>query len=225
MKSTRIVLFVGVCALSTIARADIVTLYDDLISFQNDLAALSATTETIDFETFRDGAPVPPGDSAAANPLTYDLFGAANTATFSSGGPLVYENFVSISPTHSLRDETMAIDLAFGGPVAAVGGWALDIDTSSPLAASAVYQTTTLGSIMQTFVNPGGGSDVNTFLGLIATDDSGTELASIVTSVVYDQAGGGDFTYLDDLTIGVPASGALSLLGLGGLMGTLRRRK
>jgi hypothetical protein len=221
--AVRVVALASAGAVSAFARADVVTLYDDEASFFGDLAALGGISQTLDFESLPDGTPVGPGDLDAPLPLTYEVLGGAVSADFTSGGQLVFEDFASVSPTHSLRDDTSPIDVALSSPVAAIGVWALDIDSSLPGAASALYQTSTLGSILQSFDNPGGGIDVSAFLGAIATNDAGTELVPIFESVLYDQAGASDFTYIDDMTFAIPSPGALGVLVLAGLAGRRRR--
>ena len=206
----------------TTANATVISLFTDSVAFQASLASFGLTSQTIDFETQPNGAAVPAGDLAAASPLNYSIFGGQNTASFSTASSFVFENFVSISPSHSLRETNSGpTSLAYTNPVAAIGTFLLDIDKLVIDAATAVYSSTSLPNVQQTFDNSGGSQNVNRFFGAIATNNAGTAAENILTGATFDLSnvgGGAEFTYLEDVTTGVaaaPEPSTLALLGLG----------
>ena len=222
----------GAFLLSIRAEAAVITLFSDLTSFQTSLTSLSLTAELIDFETLPDGTPAGAGDVGRSSPETFNIFGGSNTATFSTGSSFVYENFVSISASHSLREDASApTELAYGSPVAAIGVFALDIDNLVSDAASAIYHSTILADVVQNFDNQGGAENSVAFFGAIATNDALDTAADILTGVTYDQSNVStpEFTYLDDLhsasAAAIPEPTSLALFGLGLVGLSYRRRK
>ena len=63
--------------LSRQASADKLTLYSDVVTYQNALASLGLVEEVIDFETLPDGTPVGAGDVLRSSPEAFGLFGVS----------------------------------------------------------------------------------------------------------------------------------------------------
>ena len=201
------------------ASADTVTLYTDLTSFQNALAGLGLTADLINFESLPNGTPVGAGDVFRPSPENFNLFDGANTATLQTGSGFVYEDFVSVSPSHSLRETSSGpTALGFGAPVAAVGVFALDIDNLIANAVTVVYRSITVSDVVQQFDNSGGSANAVAFLGAIATDDTLSVARNILSGATYNLSNVNtpEFTYLDDLRVAaVPEPSSLLLISIG----------
>lgn len=197
---------------------DAITFYSSAASFQSALSQMGLKSALVDFETLPNGLPVGPDDQSRSSPQVFSLFGGTNSANFTTtGSGFVYEDFVSVSPSHSLRENNSApIQVRLAAPVSAIGVFAIDIDNAVAAAATAVYSSSTLANVVQEFNGVGGGVNQVAFLGAIATDDSLTLPRAILTQVLYDQSNSArpEFTYLDNFIVAVvpEPSGVVLLL-------------